>query len=132
MYGEQANHALVVAGIDTSDPDNIQVIITDPGTGNRQMAYPAAQFIDAWKDSDCFMVSTDSVPSNPMLEYSPIDNFAGIPMESLERLSSMDINMVSTETYDSFVENLLSAPLTLDDLLIQYADLFDFDSDVDC
>lgn len=132
MYGERANHALVVVGMDTSDPDNVQVIVTDPGTGNRQMAYPAAQFIDAWKDSDCFMVTTDSVPTNPMWEYSPIDNFAGIPMESLDRLSSMDIDTASTETYDSFVEDLLSNPLAFDDLLAQYADLFDFDSDADC
>ena len=130
MYGEEANHALVVVGVDTSDPNNVQVIVTDPGTGNRQMAYSADQFIDAWKDSDCFMVTTDNVPSNPMCDYTPIENFAGIPMESLGRLSDMDIDTVSVETYDSFVEDLLSDPLSFDELLIQYSDLFDlFETD---
>lgn len=132
LYGEQANHALVVVGIDTSDPDNVLVIVTDPGTGNRQMAYPADQFIDAWKDSNCFMVSTDSVPTNPTWDYSPIDNFAGIPMDTLDRLSGMDIDMSSTEIYDNFVEDLLANPASFDDILSQYADLFDFQSDDDC
>lgn len=132
LYGEQANHALVVVGIDTSDPDNVQVVVTDPGTGNRQMAYPADQFIDAWKDSNCFMVSTDSVPTNPTWDYSPIDNFAGIPVDSLDRLSGMDIDMSSMETYDNFVDDLLANPSAFDDILCQYADLFDFQSDNDC
>ena len=132
LYGEQANHALVVVGIDTSDPDNVQVIVTDPGTGNRQMAYPADQFIDAWKDSNCFMVSTDSVPTNLTWDYSPIDNFAGIPVDSLDRLSGMDIDMSSTETYDNFVDDLLANPSAFDDILCQYADLFDIQSDDDC
>lgn len=132
LYGEQANHALVVVGIDTSDPDNVQVIVTDPGTGNRQMAYPADQFIDAWKDSNCFMVSTDSVPTNPTWDYSPIGNFAGIPVDSLDRLSGMDIDMSSTETYDNFVDDLLANPSAFDDILCQYADLFDIQSDDDC
>lgn len=132
LYGEHANHALVVVGIDTSDPDNVQVIVTDPGTGNRQMAYPADQFIDAWKDSNCFMVSTDTVPTNSIWDYSPIDNFAGITIDSLGRLSSMDIDMSSMETYDNFVDDLLANPSAFDDILCQYADIFDIQSDDDC
>lgn len=129
IYGEHPNHALVVVGIDTSDPDNVQVIVTDPGTGNRQMAYPADQFIDAWKDSDCFMVSTDNVPNNSIWEYSPIDNFAGIPMDSLDRLAGMDIDSSSSELYDGFVSDLLAHPLSIDDLISQYAEIFDFSDD---
>ncbi|WP_301789868.1 C39 family peptidase [Bacteroides caecimuris] len=129
LYGEHANHALVVVGIDTSDPDNVQVIVTDPGTGNRQMAYPADQFIDAWKDSNCFMVTTETVPDNPLWDYAPIDNFAGIPMESLDRLAGMEIDSSSHETYDDFVTDLLANPLSFEDLLSQYADLFDFSDD---
>lgn len=130
VYGEAANHALVVVGIDTSDPGNIQVIVTDPGTGNRQMAYPAEQFMDAWKDSNCFMVSTNDVPTaNPMYPYTPIDNFAGIPMETLDRLSGMDINMNNEELYADFIECFFDNPLDLDNLIYQYEDLFtpDFD-----
>lgn len=131
MYGEHPNHALVVVGIDTSDPDNVQVIVTDPGTGNRQMAYPADQFIDAWKDSNCFMVTTDSVPSTPMWDYTPIDSFAGIPMDSLDRLAGMEIDSTSSELYDDFVTDLLANPLSFDNLLSQYAEIFDF-SDEEC
>lgn len=129
IYGEHPNHALVVVGIDTSDPDNVQVIVTDPGTGNRQMAYPADQFIDAWKDSDCFMVSTDNVPNNSTWEYSPIDKFAGIPVDSLDRLAGMDIDSSSSELYDGFVSDLLAHPLSIDNLISQYAEIFDFSDD---
>ena len=130
VYGEAANHALVVAGIDTSDPNNIQVIVTDPGTGNRQMAYPADQFIEAWKDSDCFMVSTNEVPTaNPMYPYTPIDNFAGIPLETLDRLSDMDINMDNKALYDDFVDDFFDNPQDFDDLICQYEDLFTPDLD---
>lgn len=129
MYGEHPNHALVVVGIDTSDPDNVQVIVTDPGTGNRQMAYPADQFIDAWKDSNCFMVTTDSVPNTPMWDYTPIDSFAGIPMDSLDRLAGMEIDSTSSEIYDDFVTDLLANPLSFDNLLSQYAEIFDFNDD---
>lgn len=131
LNGQTPNHALVVVGIDTSDPDNVMVIVTDPGTGNRQMAYPADQFMDAWKDSDCFMVTTETVPPQPMWEYSPIDSFAGIPMADLDRLSAMEIDTTSSAVYDNFVDDLLADPLSMDDLMAQYADLFDTPDDDD-
>ena len=60
FFGPQGgNHALIVAGIDTSDPSNIQVIVKDPGSGEDGKPYPIAQFMDAWSDTQCFMVSTD-------------------------------------------------------------------------
>lgn len=65
---EQANHALLVSGIDTTDPDNVRVILTDPGSGDIAKAYPIDQFIDAWKDSNCFMVAT-SEPAP--LDFNP-------------------------------------------------------------
>ena len=52
------NHALIVAGIDSSDPNNIQVIVKDPGTGDDGKPYPLDQFMDAWSDANCFMMST--------------------------------------------------------------------------
>ena len=60
FFGPQGgNHALIVAGIDTSDPNNIQVIVKDPGSGDDGKPYPLDQFIDAWADTHCHMVSTD-------------------------------------------------------------------------
>lgn len=57
------NHALVVTGIDTTDSNNVQVILSDPGTGSVAANYPIDTFVDAWNDSKCFMVATDNAPS---------------------------------------------------------------------
>ncbi len=66
VFGETADHALVVTGIDTSDPENVKVIITDPGTGDVAKEYPLDQFIDAWHDSNCFYVATDNAPGQEL------------------------------------------------------------------
>jgi len=60
IFGEQPNHALIVAGIDTSDINNVQVVLTDPGTGHVAKTYPLDQFLDAWGDSGNMMVVTDA------------------------------------------------------------------------
>ena len=57
--GDTPDHALIVAGIDMTDPENPMVILTDPGTGEPAAPYPLDQFMDAWADSSHFMVSTD-------------------------------------------------------------------------
>ncbi len=62
ILGETPDHALLVTGIDTTDPENVKVIITDPGTGDVAKEYPLEQFIDAWSDSNCFYVSTNEAP----------------------------------------------------------------------
>jgi len=55
-----ADHAVVVTGIDLSDPDNPQVIINDSGlsdgAGNR---YPLDKFADAWENSGLYYTATD-------------------------------------------------------------------------
>lgn len=73
LFGEQANHALIVSGIDTSNPFDTRVIITDPGTGDVARSYPVDQFLDAWHDSACMMVATDEAPalSYPNGIYNP-------------------------------------------------------------
>jgi hypothetical protein len=63
MFGlGAADHAVVVSGIDTSEPDHPKVIISDPGTGEAAARYPMDQFISAWKDSNFFMVATQEPP----------------------------------------------------------------------
>ena len=70
--GDTPDHALIVSGIDASDPDNVKVIVTDPGTGEGYKEYPLDQFIDAWSDAQCYMVSTDL----PVPEVIPgMENF---------------------------------------------------------
>lgn len=58
--GEAANHALIVAGVEVNpaNPNDVKVILTDPGTGDLRIEYSLDDFMDAWEDSDCFMVST--------------------------------------------------------------------------
>lgn len=62
FFSETPNHALIVTGIDTSDPNDIKVILTDPGSGDVAKVYSVDDFMDAWQDSDCFFVATEEAP----------------------------------------------------------------------
>lgn len=62
LFGETPNHALIVTGIDTTNPTDVKVIITDPGTGDVAKEYPLEQFLDAWQDADCQFIATDCAP----------------------------------------------------------------------
>jgi len=68
FFFESADHAVIVSGIDTTDPGNPQVIISDPGTGEAAVSYPLDEFMDAWKDSHFFMIATTEPPA---VEYAP-------------------------------------------------------------
>lgn len=56
-----ADHALIVAGVEVNPYNSfdVRVVLTDPGTGQLRVSYSLEEFIDAWKDSNCFMVSTE-------------------------------------------------------------------------
>ncbi|WPX40845.1 hypothetical protein QET93_001850 [Akkermansia sp. N21116] len=48
-----ADHAVVVTGIDASDPNNPMVILNDSGSPDGQaIHYPLDKFMDAWENSD--------------------------------------------------------------------------------
>lgn len=92
-----ADHALIVSGVDTSDPNNVKVIVTDPGTGNLLKEYSMEEFVDAWEDSNCFMMATnDPVPEI----FSPFNQIPGLdmPMANLPMIGSMP--------YDIFYNDL--------------------------
>lgn len=98
--GEEADHALIVAGIDTSDPNNTRVIVTDPGNGDYRKSYPLDVFMDAWSDSSCYMVSTDiSVPQTvPGMEnFEPevghIEDVAGVPYTDFQIFNDMSYGL---------------------------------------
>lgn len=134
LIGEQADHALLVVGIDTSDPSDVKVIVTDPGNGNTQYAYSEKQFMEAWKDSNCFMVSTNESPEEFVAhtEYSPMPTFADIPYDYIARLSESGICVADTECYHEFFGEFMSNPEELDSLMNEYSDLFeDEEDDVD-
>lgn len=56
------NHAVIVAGVDVNpnNPNDVKVILTDPGSGELRVEYPMEKFMDAWKDTNCFMAATDN------------------------------------------------------------------------
>lgn len=68
-----ADHALIVAGVDVNpdNPKDIKVILTDPGSGDLRIEYKMDDFIDAWKDSNCFMVSTEHPAP---YQFDPVTN----------------------------------------------------------
>ncbi|WP_347283281.1 hypothetical protein [Bacteroides caecimuris] len=68
LVGKTPNHAMIVSGLNTSDPDCIKVTLTDPGTGKTLFECPYEKFLSAWNDSDCFMVATDQPAP---LQYNP-------------------------------------------------------------
>lgn len=92
FFGETPDHALIVAGIDMSDPNNPMVILTDPGTGQAAQPYPLDQFMDAWGDSHNFMVSTD-LPSPSMIESFQQNG-----------LNEMHLDSVAGVDYNTFQE----------------------------
>ncbi len=59
------NHAVVVTGLDLSDPEQPQVYINDPGDlDGAGKAYPLEQFLDAWSVSGNTYVATDEAPAD--------------------------------------------------------------------
>ncbi len=78
-----ADHAVIVSGVDISDPQNPVVIITDPGTGQVAATYALEDFLDAWEDSGFAMISTAVSPEQfaaANVEYIgeiPYETFAG-------------------------------------------------------
>ncbi|MBP1673653.1 MAG: hypothetical protein H6Q25_1468 [Bacteroidetes bacterium] len=72
MCGKEANHVLIVAGIDTKDPKNPKIILSDPSRPDAQKIYSAKQFMNAWEDSGFFMVATTQpapLQYNPEMKY---------------------------------------------------------------
>lgn len=69
LSGKEANHVLVVAGIDTTNPNDVKVTLTDPTNDELQRVYPAKQFMDAWEESGYFMVATQKPAP---LAYNPV------------------------------------------------------------
>ena len=66
-----ADHALLVTGVDASDPSDVKVIVTDPGSGALNKPYPLKQFIEAAEDSRFFMTVTDNSAPNVFDAFEP-------------------------------------------------------------
>ena len=118
FIGEIPDHALIVSGLDASDPENVQVVLTDPGTGQERVRYSEREFLEAWKDSDCWMMSTEVAPPDEYLYWSCEDHgFARIPSSTLEKLGACEFNVSSSE-YGGFIDTLCENPdMSWDDIL---------------
>lgn len=111
FFGEPGgNHALIVAGIDTSDPKNIQVIVKDPGSGDDGKPYPLDQFMDAWSDANCYMVSTDmSAPEfaegmqNFDQELGHIPDVAGVSYPDFQIFNDISMGLPTFMPMGDFV-----------------------------
>lgn len=105
FLGDTPDHALIVAGIDMTDPNNPMVILTDPGTGQPAQPYPLDQFMDAWSDSQNYMVSTD-IPTP-----TAVDQFTtnGVDEMHLPEIAGVDYNTFQDfQNYSHLIEpNLL-------------------------
>lgn len=120
FIGEHANHALIVSGIDTSNPLDTRVILTDPGTGEIARSYPMSQFIDAWQDSSCFMVATDEAPQ---VSYGGI--MTNPEMINFDYATG-HIPTVGNIPYDVFANNMLPQ---FDDYFSHQLDMLHSDAD---
>ena len=69
----QAQHVMLVAGIDTTDPDNLKVVVKDPSDPNRDETYTANEFMGRWKHTGCFMVATKQAA--PLAANPEMQNF---------------------------------------------------------
>ncbi len=107
FLGDTPDHALIVAGIDMTDPDNPMVIVTDPGTGQPAQPYPLDQFMDAWSDSNCFMVSTNI--ATPEATQSMAAN--GLVNGHLNEVANVDYNtFVQFQDYSHQIDYAIQGP----------------------
>ncbi len=72
---ESANHAVVVTGINCSDPSHPTVILNDSGHPDGAGAeYPLDQFMDAWENSNFYYTATDqAIPHSDLDGIQDID-----------------------------------------------------------
>ena len=143
--GEKADHALIVSGINTSDPNDIKVIVTDPGTGDFCKEYSFSQFIDAANDSQFFMVTTDTPQPNVFdglgydLEHLPYighlpyqdfyDNYAFLHHVDEDSLASLKEDIDPDPVFDELLDDILSEDNGED--YFEQIEVFDIDEDLD-
>lgn len=66
-----AQHVMLVAGIDTTDPNNLKVEVKDPSHPEQDTVYTANAFLERWRHTGCFMVATKQaapLSANPEMQ----------------------------------------------------------------
>ncbi|MDB6034019.1 MAG: hypothetical protein JWM16_4357 [Verrucomicrobiales bacterium] len=65
FHSPQANHALVITGLDMSDPNHPKAVVNDPGDPEGAgKCYPLDHFLEAWSASGNTYVATNAAPSH--------------------------------------------------------------------
>jgi hypothetical protein len=116
--GGGADHAVVVSGIDTTDPHHVKVIISDPGDGKAVASYPLEQFLHAWEGSHFDLVATQEPAPAHLPEMVHFDYAAG------------HVGAIADMPYDQFVEHLAHHPDSLEHMLEHFGHGHFADSDV--
>lgn len=130
VLGQRADHALIVSGINTENPNDIKIIITDPGTGDLCKEYSLSQFVDAANDSNFYMVTTNipephifdnigegiqHLPYIGSMTYQYFrDNYAFLHYVDDADLSTLS-NYFDSESYNPIVDDVLSNEYDVDD-----------------
>jgi len=112
---DPADHAVVVTGIDVSNPENPMVIINDSGTPNGAAArYPLNDFVGAWGNSGFNYTATNSpIPNahhpSPASQGFDVGDFLDIGTTLLTgspQIGSL-VNMVAdTIDWDSVLQSI--------------------------
>jgi hypothetical protein len=108
-----ADHAVVITGIDLSNPDCPMVMMNDSGiAGGAAASYPLDQFRDAWGNSGFYYTSTsvpipDSTHPSPDVLGFDLANFLGIATTFIT--GSPEAGMLVTAISDTDWEALLEA-----------------------
>lgn len=107
------NHAVVVTGIDTTDPNDVRVLVSDPGTGEAAASYPMDQFVAAWQDSNFSITATQEPAPSSLPEMANFDYEAGYISEVMgmpyEEFANLD---PSSEEWTSAIESTSGGTLT--------------------
>jgi len=86
-----ARHVMLVAGIDTTDPNNLKIVVKDPSNPERDVTCSADEFMERWKNTGCFMVATKQtapLSANPEManfdyQLGHIRKFADVAYEEI-------------------------------------------------
>lgn len=126
LWGNEiADHALIVTSIDNTNPNDPRVVLTDPGSGEIRH-YPLEQFMNAWRDSSCFMVSTDIAPAefaaNQILNNRPslhLSDIAGVNYDDFQLFHDMSDALPHMNGWD-YTSNPCHPVHSLMDAYFQY------------
>lgn len=134
LVGKEANHVLVVAGIQTSEGGEPQIVLTDPTRPESKKVFTTRQFMGAWEDSGYFMVATTQpapIQYNPEMAHfdyvsGHVNQFADIAYgEILKRLEN-DGYLAKNKSSKSLQKVMLLCSLTIVFLLIVFGCVWNF------